>query len=272
MTSGAENTLFGYGAGNSITTGNQNTIVGSQSGSSIQTNGYCTIIGRYSGASITTGSSNVIAGRSSGNAIVTGSNNTLMGDNTAPNMTGSNNTIIGYGTAGGLTSGSNNTIIGASLGSLSNPSNTLILGANGTQLYNSTYTSTSTSAQYLGLSNGQIFNIQSLTELTTIAAAASTNTTIQLPANAVILGVSTYVQTAIPGVSTYTAGDSGNASRYSTTAVSGALGSSDPGTKAGAYYNSTAASVVITPNATPSSNTGRVRTTIHYYTITAPTS
>lgn len=121
--------------------------------------------------------------------------------------------------------------------------------------------------------NGQSINmLQTLTELTTIAAAATTDTTIQMPANSVVLGVSVRVTVVIPTAATFTVGDSGSAARFSTTAVSAAATSTDPGTKAGAYYNASALSVRITPNATPASNTGRVRTTIYYYTVTPPTS
>lgn len=121
--------------------------------------------------------------------------------------------------------------------------------------------------------NGQVFNdVQQLTELTTIAAAATTDTTIQMPANAVILGVSVRVTVAIPTATTFTVGDSGSAARFSTAAVSVNLNSTDPGTKAGAYYNASALSIRITPNGTPAANTGRVRVTIYYYSVTPPTS
>lgn len=121
--------------------------------------------------------------------------------------------------------------------------------------------------------NGQVFsNVQQLTELTTIAAAATTDTTIQMPANSVVLGVSVRVTTVIPTAATFTVGDSGSAARFSTAAVSTAATSTDPGTKAGAYYNASALSVRITPNLTPAANTGRVRVTIYYYSVTPPTS
>ena len=120
--------------------------------------------------------------------------------------------------------------------------------------------------------NGQLFQVQSQTELLTIAVAASSTTTFQIPAGAIVLGVSVYVQTAIPTATTFTVGDSGSATRYSTAAVSVNLGSSDKGTAAGAYYNATAKGVIITPNGTPAANTGRVRVTAHYLTVTAPTS
>jgi hypothetical protein len=120
--------------------------------------------------------------------------------------------------------------------------------------------------------NGQMLQVKSVTELTTIAAAATTTTGIQLPAAAIILGVSVRVVTVIPTATTFTVGDAGSAARYSTAAVNVAAGSTDVGTKAGAYYNATAAGVVITPNGTPAGATGQVRTTIHYIAVTAPTS
>lgn len=122
--------------------------------------------------------------------------------------------------------------------------------------------------------NGKSFNfINQLTELTTIAAAATTTTTIQMPANSVVLGVSVRVTTVIPTATSFSVGDSGSATRFSTANVSVAATSTDPGTKAGAYYNATAAGILLTMNGgTPASNTGRVRVTIYYYSVTPPTS
>lgn len=120
--------------------------------------------------------------------------------------------------------------------------------------------------------NGQAIGIKSLTELLTIAAAATSTTTIQKPAHAIILGVSVRVTVAVTCTSTFTVGDSGDAARFSTAAVSKAANSTDKGTKAGAYYNATAEGIVITPDTVPSDATGRVRVTIHYLEVTPPTS
>lgn len=136
----------------------------------------------------------------------------------------------------------------------------------------SAFTSLASSAFAQSGANGQSCTIQQLSELTTIAAAATTDTTIQMPANAVVLGVSVRVTTVIPTAATFTVGDSGSAARFNTAAVSTAANSTDPGTKAGAYYNASALAIRITPNLTPADNTGRVRVTIHYYEITPPTS
>jgi hypothetical protein len=119
-------------------------------------------------------------------------------------------------------------------------------------------------------SNGQAVLHQTQTELLTIAAAATSTTTFTIPANAVVLGVSVRVTTVIPTATTFTV--KVGSTTVSTAAVSTAAGSTDPGTAAGTFYNSASNSVTITPNSTPGANTGRVRVTAHYYTITPPTS
>ena len=120
--------------------------------------------------------------------------------------------------------------------------------------------------------NAQSLNVKVLTELTTIAAAATTDTTVQMPAGAIVLAVSVRVTTVIPTAATFTVGDSGLATRFSTAAVSTAATSTDAGTKAGAYYNAGALAVRITPDLTPAAATGVVRVTVHYIDITPPTS
>lgn len=120
--------------------------------------------------------------------------------------------------------------------------------------------------------NGQVLGVKTLTELTTIAIAASTDTTIQLPASAIILAVSVRVTVVIPTAATFTVGDAGVADRFSTAAVTVAAGSTNPGTKAGAYYNASATAVRITPDIPVLADTGRVRVTIHYIDVTPATS
>jgi hypothetical protein len=119
--------------------------------------------------------------------------------------------------------------------------------------------------------NGQALAIKTLTELTTIAAAAHTDTAIEIPAHAIVLGVSALVQVAIPDAATVNVGTAATADLF-VSGLSTVLGSSSAGTKAGALYNATAAAVRITPNASPTADTGRVRVTIHYIEITPPTS
>lgn len=93
-----------------------------------------------------------------------------------------------------------------------------------------------------------------------------------MPANSIVLAVDVRVTVVIPTAATFTVGDSGNAARFSTASVSTAADSTDPGTKAGAYYNASALAIRLTPNAQPADNTGRVRVTIHYIQVTPATS
>ena len=130
-------------------------------------------------------------------------------------------------------------------------------------------------ARVYGL-KGQYLDISQATEVVTIAAGASVDSTTNLlPANAVILGVPAYTVTTITsgGATTgYTVGDAGSGTRYSTATVGLAAGTNDPGTKAGAYYNATAAKVRLTATGGNFGNGGTVRLTSYYYTIKPPTS
>lgn len=195
----------------------------------------------------------------------------------AYSFTGQTNKGIHGAVTGGVTVAVGGSNIGVFAGTGLNLGTLMVGFAGGDPASNSIDASLTRAAQASlavgGSSNGQVFGlINTLTELTTIAAAATTDTTIQMPANSVVLGVSVRVTTVIPTCATFTVGDSGSAARFSTTTVSCAANSTDVGTKSGAYYNASALSIRITPNASPAANTGRVRTTIYYYTITPPTS
>lgn len=118
--------------------------------------------------------------------------------------------------------------------------------------------------------NAQKTGVYHLTELTTIAASAYTDTTIQMPAGAIILGVTARVTTAITCTSTFDIGDSGSATRFAT-GVSKAVNTTSDGSVT-PYRNASALSVRITPDTTPSDATGRLRVTIHYLLLNAATS
>jgi hypothetical protein len=120
--------------------------------------------------------------------------------------------------------------------------------------------------------NGQLFQMQMLTELTTIAAAASTLTAITIPANAIVFGVSVRVIVAIPTATTFTVTGNSSATVFNTASVSTVVNSTDPGTKSCPLFNATAQAIKITPSSVPATNVGRVRVTIYYYIITPPTS
>lgn len=119
--------------------------------------------------------------------------------------------------------------------------------------------------------SGQSIKLYLLTELVTVAASPFTDTTIQLPANAMLIGFSARVTVTIPTALGFNATLASSGTQLgTTTGISATAGSTDA--KARAYENgATAQSIRITPNATPGSNTGRVRVTIHYWEVTAPT-
>jgi len=125
----------------------------------------------------------------------------------------------------------------------------------------------------LGTAHGQAFSIHALEELVTVAAAASTVTTIQAPANSIILAVAVRVTVQPPGTTSVEVGDGTTAAKFNTGAnVATTVGATDVGTKAGPLYVASAQAITLTPNATPSDNTGRIRVTIIYATVTPPTS
>lgn len=125
-----------------------------------------------------------------------------------------------------------------------------------------------------GTANQSALNFKILTELTTVSASGTTDTTIQIPAGAIVLAVPVRVTTVIPTATSFSVGDATNATRFGTSAsINVAAGTTDAGTAAGAYYNASASSIRLTMNGgTPAANSGRVRVTIYYLEATPPTS
>ncbi len=123
-----------------------------------------------------------------------------------------------------------------------------------------------------GLSNGQKVQVLALTELVTVAAAATSASTIQIPAGAVVLAVSARVTVAIPTATVFTVTGTGDATVFNTVDVPVAINTVNKGVKSCPYYNPTAQTLTLTPDQTPASAVGRVRLTCHYYLVTAPTS
>jgi hypothetical protein len=122
------------------------------------------------------------------------------------------------------------------------------------------------------LDNGQALEIKTLTELTTIEADADTDTAIEIPAGALVIAVSSYVETAIPGpAAVFDVGVAGALTRYADD-ITVAAGSSGLGTLDGIRYYAAATKIRITPDAVPGAATGKVRVTIHYIQITAAAS
>lgn len=150
----------------------------------------------------------------------------------------------------------------------------IITPAGGLKVTDAIGSSSDMGLQPNGLANGQAVKVCSLTELTTIAAAAFTDSTIQFPAGCIPLGATTRVTTVIPTATAYDVGKSG-ATTFWGSAISSGANTTDKGTAhgaAGITPIASAQSVRITPNSTPAANTGRVRTTIFFITLTPPTS
>lgn len=121
--------------------------------------------------------------------------------------------------------------------------------------------------------NGASCGIKQATELTTIAAAATTDTAIDIPANALILAVTVRVVTVIPTAATFTVTGATSSTQFDKAGgVSTAADTTDPGTANCVYSNGAAQKVRFTPNASPGAATGEVRVTIYYIEITPSTS
>jgi hypothetical protein len=256
-----------------------NIAIGGNVGVAVTTSSGNILMGNTAAAALATGGgSNVIIGPAAGHALVSGASNVFLGAYSAYVLgtSGSNNTFLGQNSGSNITGGSNSVILGSWQGPSGAVSGAIAFGDGAGNLrmdYNYTTASLWTAEsdfQMLPQANGQITGIYSLTELTTIAAAATTTTTIQIPAGAVVLGVSVRVTTVIPTAATFTVTAGGKT--FNTTTISTAVNTTDKGTAAGPSYFASATAITITPNLTPASNTGRVRTTIHFYAVTAPTS
>mgnify|MGYP001616199375 CR=1 FL=1 len=123
-----------------------------------------------------------------------------------------------------------------------------------------------------GLANGQQISYKSLTELTTIAAAASTTTTIAIPANVIVKAVQVRVTVVIPTAATFTVIGNTSTTAFNTAAVSTAANTTDKGNLNTPYNNGAAQTIRITPNLTPANNSGRVRVTVWYEDSIPPSS
>ena len=123
------------------------------------------------------------------------------------------------------------------------------------------------------LANGQELRTASVTELTTIAAAATTDTAIQIPVDAIAFAVSVRVTVAIPTAATFTVTGTTSGTQFDVASgVSVAVNTTDVGTRNCPFKNGAAQTIRITPNLVPATNAGRVRTTIWYIQSVAPTS
>jgi len=117
--------------------------------------------------------------------------------------------------------------------------------------------------------NGQLLGFGVLSESLVVPypSAATVN---QLPANAVILGVSVRCTSTGPGMTLTTVKGTTSTTQFNTTSINASAGNTDPGTKSCPYYNSTAQTLTLVVTGLSANSTWRV--TIHYYVIQPATS
>lgn len=138
--------------------------------------------------------------------------------------------------------------------------------------------STSRPVSIAKTANGAEWIHGSASELLTIAAAATTDTTANLlPANSIIESVVVRVTTVIPTAATFSVGDATTAARFATgvavAATTTAVGLTHcDQTGAAGPKQTAAAKIRITPNVSPGAATGVVRITVFYRQFVAPTS
>lgn len=128
----------------------------------------------------------------------------------------------------------------------------------------------------LSASNGCSLAAGVVDELLTIAAAATTDTTATFTAGDIVFGPFFRVTVQPPGTATFDAGIAGATTRFGTgISTVDTTTNKVPGVASamGSAWVATAGAVAvrITPNATPSDTTGRIRVVWFYFRPTAPT-
>ena len=92
-----QNTIYGSGAGSSLTSGTGNTFIGHQSGNATTSGSYNTFLGVVSGKANTSGYATIAIGFASGILTKTGTKNTFMGVYSGyANDSGEKNVYLGY--------------------------------------------------------------------------------------------------------------------------------------------------------------------------------
>jgi len=119
------------------------------------------------------------------------------------------------------------------------------------------------------LANGQETDVKTVTALVSVAAAAQQATSIQIPINSEVLGVSIHVSVKPPGTSSMDVGVAGSAlsrRRYGVN-LSTDAGTSHPGIESPGLSYLAATPITLSFNIAPSDGSGLIRITIHYRAI-----
>lgn len=123
-----------------------------------------------------------------------------------------------------------------------------------------------------GVSGGFLRVAETEEEEITIAAAASTDSTLTIPEGALAL-VGARCTVDIPGTASFSVGTSANASAWGSgvTSTAGNDNQLVAATNGWVFISGSALAVRITPNTTPSAATGKVRIQVFYYQVQPPT-
>ena len=125
----------------------------------------------------------------------------------------------------------------------------------------------------LGGSNGQLIATRQLTELHTLAAAATSDTTIQFPADSLAIGVGIRVTTEITGCATLDVGIAGATTRYGTgIALTAGTTNVSPGTTNPSIYSAATPVRFSAVGGGGAFTAGVVRINLYYIDMVAPTS
>ena len=120
---------------------------------------------------------------------------------------------------------------------------------------------------------GSKVEIKEITEVMTIDAAAASNSTAEIPAGAIVLAVASRVTVNIPTLTSWDLGLSGGDDDAFTSAAAIVAGTTSKGNLTCPLYVGSATKVMFTVNGSnPNANTGRLRISILYIDVTAPTS
>jgi hypothetical protein len=238
--------------------GSGNCAVGSNSmqslsGSSSASN---TAIGTSSLLNIQTGSnSNFAAGANAGRYAGSGTGGT--------NILCSNSIFIGTASRPAASGQANQIVIGG-LNAIGDGSDTTVIGTSGTtqsRLFGGNALTTG--------ANGQSTQLGQSTVLLSTPSGATRTATALIPANALVIGVTARVTTAVTGATSFDIGDGTTANIFGDD-VAVALDTTSNNTIAPTRY-AAATNVVLTANG-GNFTAGAVRLTVHFITLVAPTS
>lgn len=164
----------------------------------------------------------------------------------------------------GLNSSDKVSLDGSGVGIVAGSSNIAVSNTTGNLL------ATALDGLYKQGSNGQKLEVKQLSELHTLAAAATSDTTIQIPAGSLLIAVDARVTTTITGPTSWQYGVSTATDRFGS-GLALASGTTNTGLQDGPRYYPSATAITLA-GAGGSFTGGVIRVTLHYIEITPATS